>query len=181
MAENKNLWGRPKNKNVLRFAVSESHTASPLDTYIFQINMVNGKISTIKYVTPKYSCSATGSKDLAIQWASQYNNNLELVKYLLDKGADVAVNNNYVIRTSIKICNLELVKYLIDNNIVDIKVINSWKSVYNTKYDAFEIIKYLVEKGLPFTVNNNELIKWAKSTNQLELVKYLFYKGAVLD
>ena len=49
MAIVKNLWGKPKNKNVVRFAVSEGHIATPLDSYIFQLNLVNEKINVIKY------------------------------------------------------------------------------------------------------------------------------------
>lgn len=42
-------------------------------------------------------------------------NNFDMIKYLIEHGANPTINNNYVIRRALKNGNEIIVKYLIDN------------------------------------------------------------------
>ena len=120
-----------------------------------------------------------------------HNNNLEMVKYLEEKGVNISYDDDIVAHAA-KANNLEMVEYLvkkgakIDNNAV----------AYAAKNNNLEMVKYLVESLIenayadddhdPF-IDHNELINGAKAVvqavkvNNLEMVEYLIGKGAKIN
>ena len=48
----------------------------------------------------------------------QQNGHLEVVKFLLDRGADVNADNNYAVRRASANGHLEVVKFLLENGAV---------------------------------------------------------------
>jgi ankyrin repeat protein len=90
--------------------------------------------------------------ELALRTAAD-RYNTDLIRLLVDNGADVKVDENYVLR---KIC---------DRTGLDIEV-------------DVDFVRYLVSKGADIRVNNDELLQTAARVNNLLLFKYLLDKGA---
>ncbi|MEI0697331.1 ankyrin repeat domain-containing protein [Brachyspira intermedia] len=72
------------------------------------------------------------------------NNDLEKVKFLIDKGADVNIKNRYgntPLNTASGFGYFEIVKYLIEHNAE-----NTDALVMASMNGHFEVVKYLIEK-----------------------------------
>jgi ankyrin repeat protein len=70
-----------------------------------------------------------------------------LVKQLIDQGADIHINDDIVLRYAAEHhCNLEIVKYLVGKG-ANIHADNDQALYLAIKYNRLEIIKYLIGKG----------------------------------
>ena len=72
--------------------------------------------------------------------------NVEIMKYLIENGADVHARDDYAIRYSAKNGHIEVVKYLIDNG-ADIHACNDFALRYSAANGHLEVVKYLIENG----------------------------------
>jgi ankyrin repeat protein len=112
------------------------------------------------------------NKDLnkALYYTAANNDNLETIKYLIEKGA---TDLSTALYNATENNNLEIVKYLVEKGATELNNALS-NAAYNNN---LEIVKYLVEeKGA--TNLNNALYYAAANNNSLEVVKYLIEKGA---
>ena len=112
------------------------------------------KTQNIKEFTiPTTKTNTTISKELI---NSIKNNDLELVKDLVQQGADVNVRDN-----------------------------DSWTPLIRASWnDNLEIVKYLVENGADINAKNKEgntALKWASYHGELEIVKLLVEHGADIN
>jgi len=96
---------------------------------------------------------------------------IEIVKYLVEKGADVHVNNDEALKFASFKGRLEVVKYLVENG-ADVHIYD-YALRYASIKGHFEIVRYLVENGADIHVNNDEALKWASKYGHLEIVEYL--------
>ena len=71
---------------------------------------------------------------------------LEIVKYLVDNGADVHANDDEALRWAASNGYLEVVEYLVDNG-ADIHANNDGALMWATLNGRLEVVKYLVENG----------------------------------
>ena len=113
--------------------------------------------------------------------------NLEIVKSLIEQGADVNAKDidgwTALIRSSKK-GYLEVVKYLIDKGAdVNAKTNNGTTALMNSSDEEhLDIVKYLINKGAD--INSKDNIGWTAlifSSYGEEVVKYLINKGADLE
>ena len=115
------------------------------------------------------------NKALSIATKQKY---WELVKYLIEKGADVNTKAEYERETALILAsekeNLEMVKYLVEKGASNI---NDALRIASNKGNL-EIVKYLVEKGAS---NINQALTVALEEKDLELIKYLIEHGANVD
>nr|WBF70285.1 hypothetical protein [Megavirus caiporensis] len=98
--------------------------------------------------------------------------NLEKVKELVNKGADVKARDNCAIRWASEYGHLDVVKYLIDQG-ADITGSGSYAIVSASRYGHIEIVKYLVSQGIDVKILNNYTIRSAKKNNHHDVVEYL--------
>ena len=75
------------------------------------------------------------------------NNNLEMVKYLVENGANIHIDEEEPLRIVYEKNNLEIIIYLAENGID------------SSEYFNFEVCKYLISKDANFKVNNHEIFK----------------------
>ncbi|MHB9147566.1 MAG: ankyrin repeat domain-containing protein [Candidatus Amoebophilus sp.] len=113
--------------------------------------------------------------------------NLEAVKYLVEKGADLNAKGNrdytplhYACRKG----NLEIVKYLLEQG-ADIQAKNMWNDTalhYACEKGNLEVVKYLLEQGADIQAKGNgsesTSLHFACMNGHLEVVKYLLEQGA---
>jgi len=76
-----------------------------------------------------------------------YYGHLELVKYAVQNGANIRIDNDYPLKWSSENGHLDTVKYLVENG-ADVNADNSealWRASSN---GHMEIVKFLVENGV---------------------------------
>ncbi len=106
------------------------------------------------------------------------NEQIAIVEYLLDNGADVnvKVDNNYSAISYPN--NLAIVKILVESG-ADVNFKNSYSStplIFATNRGNLEIVKYLVEQGADINIQNDDgskAIDIAISNGHKKIVKYL--------
>ena len=116
----------------------------------------------------------------ALQEACE-NGNLNQVKYLVEHGADITVNNNEAIQWAAKKGYLDVVKYLVEHG-ADVITNNNQALRWAAQAGHLDIVKYLVDDllfdGVDITADNNYSIIWASEGGHLDVVKYLVEHGA---
>lgn len=105
------------------------------------------------------------------------HNSLEIVKILVENGADVQAYGNRSIRQASNYGFLEIVKFLVQNG-ADVQSFSNYAITYASLKGHVEIVKFLFENGANFRANNNLAIKWASMNGHLEVVKFLTKNGA---
>jgi hypothetical protein len=105
------------------------------------------------------------------------NGHLEIVKFLFGKGADIHADNNCAIRMASKNGHFEIVKFLFDKN-ADIHADNDYAIRLASSNGHLKIVKFLFGKGANIHSNNDYAIRWSSVNGHLDVVKFLFGKGA---
>lgn len=115
----------------------------------------------------------------ALSLASIEYENLEMIKYLLEKGADINVKNedgSTALMTASMYGNLEIIKYLIENG-ADINSKDNDDStalIYASKWGNLETVEYLVKNGADINIKdieNKTALDWAANSRIEEVLK----------
>jgi ankyrin repeat protein len=102
---------------------------------------------------------------------------LEVIRFLVEHGADVRANNSDATINAAKNGNLELVKFLVESG-ADVTAKDN-RALYEASRNGYlEIVKFLVENGADVTANDNLTIIAALRDNHFEIVKFLVEHGA---
>ena len=78
-------------------------------------------------------------------WACRYEH-LEVIKLLIENGADVSAGNNCALMMASENGRLEVVKLLIENG-ADVSVRNNYALQWASIYGHLEVAKLLIENG----------------------------------
>ena len=105
------------------------------------------------------------------------NGHLEVVKYLVEMGANFRVEDEEPVRFASFYDHLEVVKYLVEKG-ADFRARGNWAILSASELGNLEIVKYLTEKGADFRAEDDYAVKMASANGHLEVVKYLVEKGA---
>ncbi len=130
----------------------------------------------------KFDFKTYGYRDVTVLHYAVFMNDLERVKLLIDKGADVNIQNgdgNNAIFYAALNSNLEMVQYLIENG-ADITITNKSRKDfihYAARSGNLELVQWLVNQGISVSEYNGALHNAVASGN-LELVKWLVAHGA---
>jgi len=111
------------------------------------------------------------NKNLILIEASQLGE-LGLVKWLLQKGADIHANDDKALRYAALNGYLEAVKYLVDHG-ADIHATDDLALTNAARNGHLEVVKYLIEHGANIYAHAHEALRVATDNNHLEVVKYL--------
>ena len=123
-----------------------------------------------------------GYRGVTVLHYAVFMNDLERVKLLIEKGADVNIQNgdgNTAIFYAALNSNLEIVQYLIENG-ADITITNKSRKDfihYAARSGNLELVQWLVNQGISVSEYNGALHNAVASGN-LELVKWLVAHGA---
>jgi len=105
------------------------------------------------------------------------NSDLEVAKTLLDAGADVHVDGDRPIAIAAAQGSIEMVKLLIDNG-ADVNA-DYDIPLHNAFYAGhFDIMKLLLDNGADATANNSIILRRAAEAGHLNVVKMLISSGA---
>jgi ankyrin repeat protein len=135
----------------------------------------------------KAGVNARGIGEITPLHSAVTNNHLELVTYLVEKGADINARDEYK-RTPLHDGhrNINMVTYLVENG-ASINVHDCWNKTplhYAISYGSLDIVKYLVEHGANINARNKEgqtplhCIIYNNPKVRTEIATYLIEKGA---
>lgn len=147
----------------------------------------------INAVTNFYWCCVnndlTNAKKLYIEYS--FNNNVinkafiksceksrrPILKFLLDKGADINVDNNYAIKRAVMRRDIRMLMLMrVYGAYVDA---NSSELIGYASYNGdLNIVKYLVACGVDVCADDNLAIKLAIRGNQPDVFRYLWNNGS---
>jgi ankyrin repeat protein len=99
--------------------------------------------------------------------------NLEIVKYLVEHGADVHAGDDEALHLSSNNGHLEIVEYLVEHG-ADINV----ALFASSEHGHLHIVKYLVEHGADVHAGDDEALHLSSNNGHLEIVEYLVEHGA---
>jgi len=106
-----------------------------------------------------------------------YNGHLEVVKFLVEKGADIHAGNDFSLRLAARNGHLEVVKFLVEKG-ADIHTGNDYALRWAACYSHLEVVKFLVEKSFGTCTSYDLALRLAAENGHLEVVKFLVEKGA---
>ena len=131
-----------------------------------------GKLEVVEYLVNKHKHT---NYNTAIQKAAEFGH-FNIVKYLIDKGADVHSNIN----TELSL--LEWAGYYHNTEMIDLVLktncpyTKDMAIVYAAKHGRLNTVKYLIEKG--YVGNLDLALKEAAKCNRTEVAKFLIEQGA---
>ena len=102
---------------------------------------------------------------------------LEIVKYLVESGADVQAQNNQALINASRSNHFEVVKYLIENG-ANIQDQDNLALIYACYYNCLKIVKYLIDQGADVQARSNQALVNAKKNNEFKLIELLVKYGA---
>ena len=125
------------------------------------------KLDSIRHDTLNEMDGGIVNKALAVVSA---NGHLDIVKYLVENGADA--NVNYALKWASMNGHLEVIKYLVEHG-ADITADGNHALRWASRNGHLEVVKYLVEHGADVTAVDNYAIRWASENGYIEIVEYL--------
>jgi len=138
--------------------------------------------------------NATDSHGGTLLREAAYSNNLDVVKYLVEKGADVNAKDRFEHTPLYLTSNPDVVKYLVekgadvyakdDDGMTPLHAVTLGYVTIKEEDDRLKIVKNLIEKGADVNAKDNDgttPLKFAISNirnGRLDIMKYLIEKGA---
>jgi len=107
------------------------------------------------------------ANNYAFRYASEHGN-LPVVKYLLEKGADIHANNNEALRYASGGGHLSVVQYLVERG-ADIHTAPDYALIFASDKGHLPVVQYLLEKGADIHANNNWALKYASEGGHLSV------------
>lgn len=122
------------------------------------------------------SLSEHKGNDAIVRFAE--HGNLEMVKFLMEKGFNPRMDNDSALQNAAKQGHLQVVKFLLEQG-ADIEVCDD--DVIQTVIDNghVEMLKFLLENGIKMPFGAGFSIAALARSNHLEMIKFLLEKGAV--
>lgn len=136
-------------------------------------------IDIVKNAPGIYEDEVINYKNTALRNASGYGR-LNVVKYLIEKGADIHYMNDTAIRVAGLNQHWNIVKYLIGKG-ANVRANESEVLIWASSYGCLYMVKHLVELGADVQSDQNYALREASSNGHLNVVEYLVYNGADIN
>jgi hypothetical protein len=101
--------------------------------------------------------------------------NLEIIKSLVEEGADIHADSDYALRLAAVNGHLDIVKFLVEQG-ANIHAYNNYALIWTANNGHLEVVKYLVEQGADIHADDDRALIWTANNGHLEVVKYLVEK-----
>ena len=108
--------------------------------------------------------------------ASQYGN-LDRVRSLLDRGADIHAEDDIALRDASSNGHLEVVRLLLDRG-ADIHAVDDFALILASSNGHLEVVRLLLDRGANVHANDDWALRKASENGHLEVVRLLLDRGA---
>ena len=98
--------------------------------------------------------------------------NVDTFKYLVEKGADVRVNDDCALVFSARYGHLDVIKYLVEKG-ADVHADNNYALKWSAVKGHLDVVKYLVKKGADVHAENDYALRWSAHSNHLDVYEFL--------
>ncbi|BCS82501.1 putative ankyrin repeat protein [Cotonvirus japonicus] len=157
---------------------------SKFDFNVIEYAIYQGNLDVLKHVLSlKYSRNSLVNDEkftsIGIQKCltiSCEQGHYDIVKFLVNNGVDVQINDNCAIKWASQNGYLEIVKLLVEKG-ADIQAGNNYALRLASFGGHLEIVKYLVEKGADIQACGKCAIIYASECNHQNVIKFLIEKG----
>jgi len=103
--------------------------------------------------------------------------NIETIKFLIDNGADIHFNNEYLLQWASSHGYLDIVQHLVQCE-ADIHICNEHALYLAAKNCYFDVAIFLIQKGANIHANNDDALMSACIYGCLDTVRFLVKSGA---
>lgn len=134
-----------------------------------------GNILIVKYLVEQCGNTKFKCLDKCVE-----HENMELIRYFIDKGADPKHNDYCAIKTACCSGNLEIVKYFIEY-VADMDELLGECLRIVASLGYIPIAEYLLKKGANLHHNEDQAFRNAVSNGCIDMVKYLYELGMNKD
>ena len=104
---------------------------------------------------------------------------LSVVKYLIQKGANVHAQRNYALRRAACNGHLSVVKSLISSG-ANVHAENDAALQLSAERGHLPVVKFLVKSGAYIHANNNAALRWSSEKGHLSVVNFLLNRMQML-
>ena len=146
-----------------------SHMDSKEDIFIVVSQF--GRLDSVKWFVEDLKVNIHAQNDSALIEASE-NGHLEVVKYLVEHGADIHTREDYALSLATLNGHFKVVKYLLEQG-TNIHAKNDRPLRWASVTGRLKIIKYLVDQGADISTKNFKALKEAEKRNYIEVANYL--------
>lgn len=105
------------------------------------------------------------------------NGCLDIVKFLVEKNADIHTDNDCALRAASIGGHLNIIKYLVEIG-ADIHVLDECALRFASLGGHLSVVQYLVEMGADIHADNDCALKWASENDRTYVTKFLIECGA---
>ena len=105
------------------------------------------------------------------------NGSLDVVKFLVELGADIHALDDYAVRCASENGHLDVVKFLVEKG-TNIHSLDDYTLRYASGMGHLELVKYLVSIGADIHAQNDYAVRQASIKGHLQVVKFLVTCGA---
>lgn len=107
---------------------------------------------------------------------SKYNKYTDMIKFLIEKGADIHSNNDRAMTVSVNYCNNVLVEYLYNKD-VDLRYNEDEALFVSIDYNNVELVDFLIKKGVNVYTQNNKALSLIIKKNNIEILNCFIDNG----
>jgi ankyrin repeat protein len=139
-----------------------------------------GRLDIVKLAIEVYNINIRREDNYALCIAVE-NNHLEVIEYLIEKGADIHSNDNHILRHAAKAGYLDIVKFAIGKGGISQADIDRALCTA-IQYNHIAIVEYLVETASAnIHANNESPLIIAAQYRQFDMVEYFVKKSANIN
>lgn len=128
-----------------------------------------GNLQLVKYLIEKKNVDISYNDYTAMCIAAD-NNQIDVIKYFLECGANIEADNYYMLRTACNEGYFDLVKYLIELG-SDIHILNDYPLLCSAYKNHYTIARYLLERGANINAKDSYIFKIGCCKNYFNIVK----------
>lgn len=100
-----------------------------------------------------------------------------IVRYLIDHGADIHAEDEYVLRWASSLGKESFIRYLIEKG-ANVNANDDYALRWAAHNGHESIVRYLVENGADVHADNDGALRWTIKNNHESIVRYLVEMGA---
>ena len=122
-------------------------------------------------ITPEFIKHAEDEDIFCIPWLIGHAS-LDMVKCLIENGANIRIVNDLALRWSVTSNHLDVVKYLIENG-ANIHARDDLALLWSVEYCLFDMVKLLVENGANIHAQWDRALQYSIELGNQEITEYL--------